>query len=42
MVTRINAENHDKINVDGKVIEDVDEFTFLAAAVFKKRKAFKM
>ena len=36
---KINAENHDKVKVDGQVIRDIDEFIYLVQRSVRKKEA---
>ena len=40
-IMKNNAENHDKIKMDGQVIRDIREFMFLGATVRKEKRGMK-
>lgn len=40
-IMKINAENHRKINVDGQVVRDIDEFMYLGATIRKEKGGMK-
>ena len=38
---KINAENHDKVKVDGQVIRDIDEFMYLVQRSVREKGGLK-
>lgn len=40
-IMKNNAENHDKIKMDGQVVRDISEFMYLGATVRKEKGGMK-